>query len=59
MNHLLEGLGVKLIFNKNVIKLEDNIKYIKEVVNIIVILRAKQRCNCKDNILVYLKMSLN
>ena len=35
------GLGVKLIFNKNVIKLGDNKEYIKEAVDIIVILRVK------------------
>ena len=34
-------LGVELIFNKNVIKLEDNIKYIKEAVNTIAILCIK------------------
>ena len=37
----IKGLEVKLIFNKNIIKLEDNIKYIKEAVNTIVILYAK------------------
>ena len=35
------GLEVKLMFNKNVIKLKDNVKYIKEAVNIIVILHIK------------------
>jgi hypothetical protein len=35
------GLGVELIFNKNVIKLGDNIEYIKETANTIVILRVK------------------
>ena len=34
-------LGVKSMFNKNVIKLEDNEEYIKEAVDVIVILRAK------------------
>ena len=35
------GLGVELIFNKNVIKLGDNKEYIKEAANTIVILRVK------------------
>ena len=35
------GLGVKLIFNKNVIKLKDNKEYIKEAINTIAILYAK------------------
>ena len=35
------GLGVELMFNKNVIKLGDNKEYIKEAANTIVILRAK------------------
>ena len=37
----VKGLRVKLIFNKNIIKLEDNIKYIKEIIDIIVILYIK------------------
>ena len=53
------GLGVELIFNKNVIKLGDNKEYIKEAANTIAILRIKRGCNCKDNILAYLKASLN
>ena len=53
------GLGVELIFNKNVIKLGDNKEYIKEAANTIAILRAKRGYNCKDNILAYLKASLN
>ena len=52
-------LGVELIFNKNVIKLEDNVEYIKETTNIIAILYIKQGYNYKGNILAYLKMSLN
>ena len=55
----VKGLGVKLLFNKNVIKPEDNEEYIKEAVDIIAILRVKQGCDCKDNILVYLKVFLN
>ena len=35
------GLGVELMFNKNVIKLGDNEEYIKEAANTIAILRAK------------------
>ena len=53
------GLGVELIFNKNVIKLGDNKEYIKEAANTIAILRIKQGYNCKDNVLAYLKVSLN
>jgi len=37
----VEGLGVELIFNKNIIKPGDNKKDIKEVVDIIVILYIK------------------
>ena len=47
------------MFNKNVIKLEDNKEYIKEAIDAMVILCVKQGCNCKNNILVYLKVSLN
>ena len=53
------GLGVELIFNKNVIKLGDDKEYIKEAVDTIVMLRVKQGYNCKDNMLAYLKASLN
>ena len=35
------GLGVELIFNKNIIKPGDDKKYIKEAIGAIVILRAK------------------
>jgi hypothetical protein len=35
------GLGVELIFNKNIIKLGDDIEYIKETANTIAIFRAK------------------
>ena len=47
------------MFNKNVIKLGDNEEYIKEAVDTIAILRAKRGYNYKDNILAYLKASLN
>ena len=53
------GLEVELMFNKNSIKPGDNVEYIKEAVNTIVILRVKQEYNCKDNVLAYLKVSLN
>ena len=53
------GLGVELIFNKNVIKLGDDKEYIKETANTIAILRVKRGCNYKDNVLAYLKASLN
>jgi len=53
------GLGVELMFNKNVIKPGDNKEYIKETIDAVVILRLKQGCNYKDDILAYLKTSLN
>jgi len=53
------GLGVELIFNKNVIKPGDNVEYIKEAIDAVAILRAKQGCDCKDDVLAYLKASLN
>jgi len=53
------GLGVELIFNKNVIKPRDNKEYIKETINIMAILCLKQGYNYKDNVLAYLKASLN
>ena len=53
------GLGVELIFNENVIELGDNKEYIKEAANTIAILRVKRGCNYKDNMLAYLKASLN
>jgi len=53
------GLGVELMFNKNIIKPRDNKEYIKETVDVVAILRLKRGCNCKDNILAYFKASLN
>ena len=50
---------MELIFNKNVIKLGDNNEYIKEATNTIAILRVKRGYNYKDNMLAYLKASLN
>ena len=37
----VEGLRVELMFNKNVIKPEDNIKYIKEAIDAIAVLHVK------------------
>ena len=53
------GLRIELMFNKNVIKLGDDEEYIKEAIDAVVILRVKQRYNYKDNMLAYLKASLN
>ena len=50
---------MELLFNKNIIKLGDNKEYIKEAVDTITILYTKQGCDYKDNILAYLKASLN
>jgi len=55
----VEGLEVELMFNKNVIKLGDNKEYIKETIDTVAILRLKQGYNCKDDVLAYLKASLN
>ena len=55
----VKGLKVKLLFNKNIIKLKDNKEYIKKATDTIAILHIKQGCDYKDNILVYLKASLN
>jgi len=52
-------LGVELIFNKNGIKPGDNKEYIKETIDAIAILHLKQGCDYKDNMLAYLKASLN
>ena len=53
------GLGVEAIFNKDVLKLGDNIEYIKEAIDTIAILYIKRGYNYKGNILAYLKTSLN
>ena len=50
---------MELLFNKNIIKPGDNKEYIKEAIDTIAILCAKQGCDYKDNILVYFKASLN
>ena len=55
----VKGLGVELIFNKNIIELGDNVKYIKEAINTIAIFYTKQEYKYKNNIPTYLKTSLN
>ena len=47
------------MFNKNIIKLGDDVEYIEEAADAIVILWAKQKYNCKDDVLAYFKASLN
>ncbi len=53
------GLGVELMFDKNIIELGDNIEYIKKAVSAVIILRAKWGYNYKDDVPAYLKASLN
>jgi len=53
------GLGVELMFNKNVIKPRDDKEYIKETVDIIAILCLKRGCDYKEDMLAYFKASLN
>jgi len=53
------GLGVESIFNKSIIKPGDNIEYIKEAADAVAVLRAKQECDYKNDVLAYLKVSLN
>ena len=55
----IKGLGVELMFNKNIIKLGDDEEYIKKAVDATAILYIKQGCNYKDNILVHLEAFLN
>ena len=47
------------MFNKDILKLGDDIEYIKEAVDTIAMLYIKRGCNYKDNVLAYLKTSLN
>jgi len=47
------------MFGKNVIEPRDDKEYIKETVDAMAILRLKQGCDYKDNILAYFKASLN
>ena len=53
------GLGIELIFNKNIIKPGDNKEYIEEAADAIIILHAKQGCDCKGDVPAHLKISLN
>ena len=53
------GLGVELMFNKSIIEPGDNMEYIKEAVDVIAVLCAKRGCDCKNDVLAYLKVSLN
>ena len=50
---------MELIFNKDILKLGNNIEYIKEAVDTIAMLYIKQGYNYKGNVLAYLKTSLN
>ena len=47
------------MFNKDVLKLGDNIEYIKEAIDAMAMLYIKRGCNYKGNVLAYLKTSLN
>ena len=47
------------MFNKDVLKPGDNIEYIKEAVDTVAMLYIKRGCDYKDDILAYLKISLN
>ena len=47
------------MFNENVIKLGDDEEYIKEAVDTIAMLCVKWGYNYKDDVLAYLKASLN
>ena len=50
---------MELIFNKDVLKLGDNVEYIKEAANTMAILYIKRGYNYKGDVLAYLKTSLN
>jgi len=47
------------MFDENVIELGDNEEYIEKAVDAVAILYIKRGCDCKDNVLAYLKVSLN
>ena len=47
------------MFNKDVLKLGDNVEYIKEAADTVAMLYTKRGYNYKGNMLAYLKMSLN
>jgi len=53
------GLGVELMFDENIIEPGDDVEYIEEAVDVVVVLRAKRGCDCKNDVLAYLKVSLN
>ena len=53
------GLGVELIFNKDILKLGDNIEYIKEAADAMAMLHTKRGCDYKGDVPAYLKTSLN
>ena len=55
----VKGLDMELMFNKNIIELRNDKEYIKKATNAMAMFHTKQRCDCKDNILTHLKMSLN
>ena len=47
------------MFDKDVLKLGDDIEYIKEAIDTVAILYIKRGYNYKGNVLAYLKTSLN
>ena len=47
------------MFNENVIKPGDDVKYIKEAADAVAIFCAKWGYNCKDDMPAYFKASLN
>ena len=47
------------MFNKNVIEPGDDKEYIEEAADAVAMLRVKQGCDYKDDVLAYLKASLN
>ena len=53
------GLGVELMFNKDVLKPGDDVEYIEEAADAVAILCIKRGYNYKGNVLAYLKISLN
>ena len=47
------------MFNKDVLKLGDDVEYIKEAIDTVAMLCIKQGYNYKGDVLAYLKTSLN
>ena len=47
------------MFDEDVLKLGDDVEYIKEAADAVAMLRAKRGYNCKDDVPAYLKTSLN